>query len=60
MQNDVTPFGLARIKREGDIVDPDDMIWEHNPFDDSCAVCRDRYANWLIKYNEQEENKEVY
>lgn len=50
----MTGFGLYRIKREGDIVDPDDMQWEHNPHDGSCVECAARYSAWKKLFDEQE------
>lgn len=54
VQNNFNPFYSVKLKREGDIIDPDELEWEHDPINGDCSMCRKRYANWLIKYNEQE------
>lgn len=48
-------FGLAPIKREGDIVDPDSLTWECDI--KSCEHCREFYNLWKQKYKEQDEKR---
>jgi len=50
-------FGLAKVKIEGELADPDDFDWEHDPFDGDCVVCRTRYQRWKKLYDEQEQKK---
>lgn len=42
-------FGLAILKREGDISDPDEYTWECD-----CEKCQTRYTNWKAKFLEQQ------
>ena len=51
-------FGLIKLKREGDICDPNDFTWEHDPINGECEQCKKRYQNWLSRYNEQELKRE--
>jgi hypothetical protein len=46
-------FGLAPIKREGGVADPDDFTWECDL--DKCEKCRAKYNNWKQKYREDQE-----
>ena len=48
-------FGLAPVKREGDIVDPDSLTWECDV--KTCEHCRAFYTTWKQKYREQEEKE---
>jgi len=45
----MTGFGMAPIVMEGGIADPDAFTWECN-----CEVCKERYAKWKDKYEEQQ------
>lgn len=50
MQDIISPgFGLARIKREGTPVHPDDLTWECNL--EVCSLCKERYNRQLKAYN---------
>ena len=42
-------FGLATIKMEGGIADPDDFEWECD-----CEKCQDRYTKWKAKFIAQQ------
>jgi hypothetical protein len=44
----MTKFGDAPIKREGDIVDPDECTWECD-----CEKCQARYQKWKAAYNDK-------
>lgn len=50
-------FGLAKMKVEGEIIDPDDMDWEHEPHEGNCVTCAIRYHKWKAQYLEQEARK---
>ena len=50
-------FGLAKVKHEGEIADPDDFDWEHDPLNGTCKQCSDRYSAWLTVYVDQELQK---
>ncbi len=50
-------FGLVKLKHEGDIIDPDDMTWEHDPVNGDCEQCKARYQKWLKAYKKQEANR---
>jgi hypothetical protein len=45
----MTKFGDAPIKREGDIVDPDECIWECD-----CDQCQAKYAKWKEVFDAQQ------
>lgn len=42
-------FGMARIKKEGSPVHPEDLDWEHYP--DECAECAAKWEKQLAAYN---------
>jgi hypothetical protein len=44
----MTKFGDAPIKREGDIVDPDECTWECN-----CEKCQAKYKKWKAAYDDK-------
>jgi len=46
-------FGLAPMKREGDVQDPDALTWECGD-PTKCDHCQDFYAEWKRRYIEQE------
>ena len=46
-------FGLAPLKREGDIINPDDVTWECDL--DQCQECRAKYDKWKHRYMKQEQ-----
>jgi len=47
-------FGLAPIKREGGVTNPDDYIWECN-----CDKCQAKYQHWKARFEaEQKELKD--
>jgi len=50
---DFSGFAPVSVKREGDIVNPDDLTWECNL--DQCQQCRAKYDKWKHKYMEQEQ-----
>ena len=53
-------FGLVKLKREGDIADPDEFDWEHDPHEPgegSCRICKERYAKWKLAYDKQEADR---
>lgn len=50
-------FGLAKIKVEGEIADPDDFEWEHDPHTDKCEKCTAKYHEWKRQYDAQELKK---
>jgi hypothetical protein len=45
----ISGFGLATIKGEGMIADPDEYEWKCG-----CAVCEVRYKNWKSDYDVQQ------
>jgi hypothetical protein len=47
------PFGLAPIKREGGIANPDEFTWECDL--SKCDKCREKYLNWKKAYLEEQE-----
>lgn len=51
MTTDISMSGLdlARIKREGSPIHPDDVTWEH--YGDECEICALRYKQQLEAYN---------
>ena len=50
-------FGLAKIKAEGEIADPDDFEWEHDPHEGTCEKCTNKYREWKKQYDAQELKK---
>jgi hypothetical protein len=44
----MTKFGDAPIKREGDIVDPDECLWECD-----CEKCQAKYKKWKAAYDDK-------
>ena len=50
-------FGLAPMKREGDIVDPDTLDWECDI--NTCEACLERYQQWKAAFKVQEERRET-
>ena len=44
----MTKFGAAPIKREGDIVDPDECLWECG-----CDECQVKYQKWKAAYDDK-------
>jgi len=44
----MTKFGDAPIKREGDIVDPDECTWECD-----CEKCQAKYKKWKAAYDDK-------
>lgn len=42
-------FGLATIKMEGGIADPDEFVWECD-----CEKCQAKYHKWKEKFDEQQ------
>ena len=44
----MTKFGDASIKREGDIVDPDECTWECD-----CEKCQAKYQKWKAAYDDK-------
>jgi hypothetical protein len=50
--NEQLGFGMADMKREGDIANPDTFTWECDL--STCEKCRAKYAAWKQKYNEQQ------
>jgi hypothetical protein len=44
----MTKFGDAPIKREGDIVDPDECTWECD-----CEKCQAKYQKWKAAYDDK-------
>lgn len=42
-------FGLAPIKMEGGIADPDGFVWECN-----CEACQIRYTEWKAAFDQQQ------
>ena len=55
--NKAAGFGAARVKREGDIANPDDYTWEHDPHSGVCPKCTARYGVWKIQYDAQERSR---
>jgi hypothetical protein len=52
----VLGFGLAPLKREGDMADPDSFVWLCDL--NLCEHCRANYQDWKQKFTEaQEKNK---
>ena len=53
--NDTDPFGfgLAPIKMEGGIANPDEFAWECDL--NKCEQCRTKYLNWKQKYMEEQD-----
>ena len=53
--NDTDPvgFGLAPIKMEGGIANPDEFTWECDL--NKCEQCRAKYLNWKQKYMEEQD-----
>lgn len=49
-------FGLAQVMREGDIMNPDDFEWQHNPHTGRCDKCKARYQKWKALYQAQQGN----
>lgn len=49
----INPFGLAPLKREGGVADPDEYTWECDLA--KCEKCRAKYNNWKQKYLEDQE-----
>jgi hypothetical protein len=49
------PFGLAPLKQEGSVADPDEFTWECDL--DKCERCREKYLNWKQRYAEDQERK---
>jgi hypothetical protein len=45
----VSGFGLATIKMEGGIADPDDFEWECD-----CEKCQARYHKWKAEFTAQQ------
>lgn len=45
----MTGFGLAPIKMEGGIADPDAFVWECN-----CEDCQVRYQEWKAAFDKQQ------
>lgn len=50
---DVTGFGLARIKREGAPIHPDDVDWEHPP-GSGCLRCQAKYDRQLKAWQDDD------
>lgn len=48
-------FGLAPVKREGDIANPDEFTWECDL--SQCEQCRAKYLDWKSRYDEQENKR---
>jgi hypothetical protein len=49
--NEQLGFGMAEIKREGDIANPDTFTWECDL--STCEKCRALHTEWKQKYEEQ-------
>ena len=43
-------FGLAQIKMEGGISNPDEWLWECD-----CEKCQERYKEWKEKFDAEQE-----
>jgi len=54
--NQITGFGLGRIKIEGAPQHPDDYDWEHPP-GSGCVQCQERYDRALKRYNDYYSSK---
>lgn len=52
-------FGLAKVKAEGEIADPNDFDWEHDPLTGGCEKCTNKYYAWKARYDAQEAQKET-
>ena len=50
--NEQFGFGMAEIKREGDIANPDTFTWECDL--STCENCRAKYIAWKQKYETQQ------
>ena len=48
-------LGLAPLKREGAVADPDEFVWECDI--DKCERCWAKYLNWKRRYAEDQEGK---
>jgi len=46
-------FGMAPIKTEGDIPDPDAYTWEC-----ACDDCKEKYASWKAAFDIQQKEIE--
>lgn len=51
----IDPFGLAPLKREGAVADPDAFVWECDL--NQCERCRAKYLKWKQAYTEDQEEK---
>ena len=49
---DMTNFGMAPIKREGGVVDPDSLTWECDL--GTCEKCHNKYQNWKKMFDEEQ------
>ena len=49
----MTKFGDAPVRREGDIVDPDECIWECD-----CEKCQAKYKKWKEAFDAQQKQHE--
>ena len=54
--NEQLGFGMAEMKNEGDIANPDTFTWECNIV--TCEKCRTKYAAWKKAYSEQQQARE--
>jgi len=50
--NEQLGFGMAEMKIEGDIANPDTFTWECDL--STCEKCRVLYTEWKQKYEEQQ------
>jgi len=50
-KNPITGFGLADMKREGGVANPDAFTWECDL--NKCEACRTKYLNWKQQYLEE-------
>ena len=46
---EIQGFGLAPIKMEGGIADPDEFTWECD-----CDACKAKYASWKAAFDIQQ------
>lgn len=53
---DPVGFGLAPVKREGDVRDPDALTWECGA-PSKCDKCREFYNEWKRRFLEQEKDR---
>jgi hypothetical protein len=54
--NEQLGFGMAEMKNEGDIANPDKFTWECDL--STCEKCRAKYAAWKQEYNKQQQARE--